>query len=109
MALTLGTKPEGLRVYLNPGADLMFSIRSVSSPWAPSIRLVLEIGTMQFEAKISSPRWDIATFIIDQDEVDAALAQSDLTAKLWYIDPVDGTRESEVRLLLAKGVAVRSG
>ncbi len=105
MALTLGTKPESLKVLLNPGADLMFSIRSVNSPWAVDVQLILEVGTHRWTATIGG---DLATWVIDQAEVDNVIAEDDLTARLWYVQP-GLTQAQEVRLLLARGVAVPSG
>lgn len=116
MALTLGTKPDSLKVLLNPGGDFMVTLRPKTGSgvtWPDGIRLELVIGTHTWTATVAS---NAATFIEDSDEVDAVIADGDLNARLWYIQPnvtpQHGSSDSsatELRLPMAKGVAVNNG
>lgn len=116
MALTLGTKPEQLKVLLNPGADFLLTLRPREGSgvvWGDDVRLELVIGERTWTADVSA---NAATFAVDQDEVDAALAQEDLSARLWYVQTgvtaQTGSEDSsgtEIRLIMAKGLAVNNG
>ena len=116
MALTLGTKPDSLKVLLNPGGDFMVTLRPKAGSgvtWPDGIRLELVIGAITWIATVNANE---ATFIEDQDAVDAVLAQDDLSARLWYIQPnvtaqAGSTDDSatELRLPMAKGTAINNG
>ncbi len=103
MALTLGTKPETLKVLLSPRSDFMFTLRPKNGAlWKAGVQLELVIGAQSWTVDTTP---EAATWIIDQADVDAALAQADLTAEVWYIEP-GATQQQEVRLIMARGVAV---
>ncbi len=116
MPLTLGSRPERLTVLLTPGSDFLLTLRpsaASGSTWKPGVRLELVIGTRVWVANAVD---NAATFAIDQDEVDAALAQEDLAARLYYVEPnvpaqTGSVDESgtEIRLIMAKGQAVSNG
>ena len=116
MALTLGQKPESLKVLLSPASDFMVTLRPKATSgviWPDGVRLELQIGARTWVAAVNA---NAATFIEDQDEVDAVLAQDDLTARLWYIQPGVTSQAgsgdesaTELRLPMAKGVAVSNG
>lgn len=116
MALTLGTKPDSLKVLLNPGGDFMAMLRPKTGSgvtWPDGVRLELVIGSHTWTATVTA---NAATFIEDADEVDAVIAEGDLNARLWYVQPgvpaQHGSTDdsgTELRLPMAKGTAVNNG
>ena len=111
----MGTRPDTLRVLLNPGGDFMVTLRPTAGSgvtWPDGVVLELVIGARTWTATVAA---NAATFIEDSDEVDTALAQPDLSATLWYVQPgvtpqpgSADTSATELRLPMAKGVAINN-
>lgn len=94
MSFTMGYTPQECTVVLTPGADFVCTLSRVDSqPWPAGLQLTLQLGTHQWDAELSG---DLATWVVDQELVDAALADDPQHARLWYVD-------GDTRLLWAAG------
>jgi hypothetical protein len=100
MTFTMGYAPQDFLVVLTPGADFVSALaRPDEAAWDPGLRLTLDLGPdHQWDAELSG---QTATWLVDSEDVDAALASNPSSARLWYVD-------GETRLLWAVGrVSVR--
>jgi len=94
--VTLGAVPIPLTVHLSRGSDFSCVLHSNSGDWPDSAEITLEVGTETWTAELAGPD---ATFTVDQDDVDTAIAAGPRHVRLWYTD-------GELRLLWGYANAV---
>lgn len=95
MTFRLGYAPQDFLVLLTPGADFVASLRRTDEePWPDGLVLTIDLGgPHQWVAELAGQE---ASWDVDAEAVDAALAASPSKARLWYT-------QGDTRLLWATG------
>jgi len=93
MAFTLGHAPDRLNVILIAGSDFASSLKRKDGVAWPVVEISLDFGSTEWPATVVD---DVASWDVDQDDVDLLIAARPRGVKLWYV-------EGERRLLWAQG------
>lgn len=96
MSVVLGSVPQTLKVVLVPGADFVSILRRQDGLNWPVADLILEFLTDPITEWTADIVGAVATWNIDQNDVDELLALKPRGVKLWYV-------EGDLRLLWAQG------
>lgn len=96
--VTLGYSPTQMRLLLTAGADFVTTLVSQDGDWPATAAITIEVGTATWTATLTGPE---ARFDVDQTEVDAVIAQTPRSFRLWYTD-------GEARLMWGRGPVLTS-
>jgi hypothetical protein len=81
--VALGADPIRVELHLSRGSDFTCVLHSNSGDWPDTAAITLEVGDATWTATAVGPD---ATFDIDLAAVDAIIAESPRTVRLWYED-----------------------
>lgn len=89
----LGYSPTHMTLTLAEGGDFVTTLVSQDGDWPATAVITIEVGTAEWTATLVDNE---ARFSVDQVEVDAVIAESAKTFRLWYTD-------GDTRLLWGSG------